>query len=176
MSIQKINVSKLCSFYVSDWHIVTMLLPYINKQIENKMKIIPILDEGIKENIEVLVNKLNLKNKDKILDINWNSTNGMKYINIDNIIKNNKMKELLIIIKGSKEYIKTVNKNIERSIEKNKIKNNIKIIDCYEVMEFNEEIQEILDEHDKILNTSGEKEINDIFEGYEKKNRVERAK
>ena len=176
MSIQKINVSKLCSFYVSDWHIVTMLLPYINKQIENKMKIIPILDEGIKENIEVLVNKLNLKNKDKILDINWNSTNGMKYINIDNIIKNNKMKELLIIIKGSKEYIKTVNKNIERSIEKNKIKNNIKIIDCYEVMEFNEGIQEILDEHDKILNTSGEKEINDIFEGYEKKNRVERAK
>ena len=37
MENQKKNIFKLCSFYVSDWHIVTMLLPYINSQInENK--------------------------------------------------------------------------------------------------------------------------------------------
>ena len=28
------NFIKLCSFYVSDWHLVTMLLPYINKKIK----------------------------------------------------------------------------------------------------------------------------------------------
>ena len=47
---------------------------------------------------------------------------------------------------------------------------NVKIIDCYEVTEFNGNIQAILDAHDKILNTSGEREISDVFEGYEKQN------
>lgn len=168
MSIQKKNVLKLCSFYVSDWHIVTMLLPYINKQINNNIKIIPILEDNIKENIEILINKLNLKDKEKILNINWDRTKVLKYSNINKLIKNNKEEESLIIIKGSKEYIEIVNKNIQKSIEKNKINKNIKIVDCYEVMEFNEEIQRILDSHDKILNTSGEKEIEDIFEGYKK--------
>lgn len=48
-------------------------------------------------------------------------------------------------------------------------KTKIKVINFYEVLEFNYNITEILDEHDKILNTSGEKEINEVFEGYEKK-------
>ena len=34
--------------------------------------------------------------------------------------------------------------------------------------EFNINMQEILHNHDKILNTSGEKEINEVFEGYPK--------
>lgn len=175
MSIQKTSVSKLCSFYVSDWHIVTMLLPYINKQINNNVKIIPILENSIQENIQTLVNKLNFKDKEKILNINWKEIKGLKYSNINNLIKNNKKEELLIIVKGNKEYIKIVNENIQRSIEKNKIYK-IKIVNCYEVMEFNEGIQEILDEHDKILNTSGEKEINEIFEGYKRNNKIKDAK
>ena len=34
------KTTKLCSFYVSDWHLVTMLLPYLNEEInkENKRK------------------------------------------------------------------------------------------------------------------------------------------
>ena len=175
MSIQKTSVSKLCSFYVSDWHIVTMLLPYINKQINNNVKIIPILENSIQENIQTLVNKLNFKDKEKILNINWKEIKGLKYSNINNLIKNNKKEELLIIVNGNKEYIKIVNENIQRSIEKNKIYK-IKIVNCYEVMEFNEGIQEILDEHDKILNTSGEKEINEIFEGYKRNNKIKDAK
>ena len=46
----------------------------------------------------------------------------------------------------------------------NKIK--IKIINCYEVEDFNINIKEILGKHDKILNTSGEKNIAEVFEGY----------
>ena len=34
-----IKIKKICSFYVSDWHLVTMLLPYINRQIDEKAKI-----------------------------------------------------------------------------------------------------------------------------------------
>ena len=60
---------KLCSFYVSDWHLVTMLLPYINKQINEETKIATIIENDIKNNVEVLVKKLNLKNQEKILKI-----------------------------------------------------------------------------------------------------------
>ena len=35
-------------------------------------------------------------------------------------------------------------------------------------MRFNQNMEEILSKHDKILNTSGEKNIEDIFEGYVK--------
>ena len=47
-----------------------------------------------------------------------------------------------------------------------RINKKIKIVNCYEVTEFNTNIKEILDEHDKILNTSGEKEKGEVFEGY----------
>ena len=169
MKNQKIEVSKLCSFYVSDWHIVTMLLPYINNKINESFKIIPIFENSIKNNIDILVNKLNLKNKEKILNLNWNEVDGIKYINVKNLIKEYKEGELLIIVNGTKEYIEIVNKNIIKYLEKNKNNLKIKIVNCYEVIEFNNNIQEILDKHDKILNTSGERKIEEIFEGYEKK-------
>ena len=76
--------------------------------------------------------------------------------------------EIVIIVNGNKEYIEATNNNINKVIEKNinKINKKIKIVNCYEVTEFNTNIKEILDEHDKILNTSGEKEKGEVFEGY----------
>ena len=123
------KTTKLCSFYVSDWHLVTMLLPYLNEEINKENKIVTLLETNIKEKVETLVKKLNLKNSEQILNINW---------------------------------------NIVRWMEQNKNVRNIKIINCYEITEFNYNITEILDEHDKILNTSGEREKEDVFEGYEK--------
>ena len=43
------------------------------------------------------------------------------------------------------------------------------IINCYEVMQFNNNMTQILDQHDKILNTSGERQIEEVFAGYERK-------
>ena len=62
MEILKNNIEKICSFYVSDWHLVTMLLPYINKQINEKVNIITVLEKDIQENIITILNKLNLNN------------------------------------------------------------------------------------------------------------------
>ena len=171
MEILKNNIEKICSFYVSDWHLVTMLLPYINKQINEKANIITILENDIEENIKILIKKLNLKNEEKILKLNWKKTNGIKYSEIEGKLKNLKKEQILnvVFINGKKEYIDITNKNIEKflSENKNKYKNiNIKVINCFEVSEFNINMQEILHNHDKILNTSGEKEINEVFEGY----------
>ena len=173
MKILTNNIEKLCSFYVSDWHLVTMLLPYINKQINEKANIITILENDIEENIRILTKKLNLRNEEKILSLNWRRTNGIKYSELQKKLKKLEERDVLnvIFINGKKEYIDITNKNVEKFLENNKDKYkeiNIKIINCFEVGEFNTNIQEILDMHDKVLNTSGEKAIKEVFEGYEK--------
>lgn len=170
MEILKNNIEKLCGFYVNDWHLVTMLLPYINKQINEKANILTMLENDIEQNIKTLIKKLNLKNEERILGLNWKKTNGIKYSLIQEKMKKIVKENLnVIFISGSKEYIENTNKNIEKILITNKEKYktlNIKIIDCYEVGEFNFNMEKILSEHNKILNTSGEKEISDVFEGY----------
>lgn len=171
MNNQKNKISKLCSFYVSDWHLITMLLPYINKKINEEVEIATILEKDIENNVKTLVEKLNLKNSEKILEINWKN----KSKNIENILEDKIGKEILIIVNGSKDFIKDSNAQIANYLElnSNKLENtNIKIVDCYEIVEFNGSIVENLDEHDKILNTSGEKEINEVFEDYNRKEKI----
>ncbi len=188
------KIEKLCSFYVSNWHLATMLLPYINEKIETNTKIITILENNIEENIKKLLERLNLKNKEKILKINWKNFNSPKYEEISeylseqnknqkniiindknskDIIANNKnTKDVIILVNGSKENIEINNQNIQKWLKKEKI-NKVKIINFFEVTEFNNKISEILDEHDKVFNTSGEREIEEVFEGYEKKEKVD---
>ena len=55
------NIKKLCGFCINEWHLTTMVLPYISKEINNNYKIITILEKGIEENIKLLIKKLNLK-------------------------------------------------------------------------------------------------------------------
>ena len=189
------KVEKLCSFYVSNWHLVTMLLPYINKKIEKNTKIITILENNIEENIKKLLERLNLKNKEKILKINWKNFNSKKYEEISeylseqnknieniiikeenknskNVINNSKNSEgVIILVNGTKENIEENNLIIQKWLKKAKI-NKAKIINFFEVTEFNNKISEILDNHDKVFNTSGEREISEVFEGYEKEKKV----
>ena len=163
------KVEKLCSFYVSDWHFATMLLPYINHKIEEQINVITLLENNIRENIVTLVRKLNLRNEEEILGIRWEEINSKKYGDIHQLLELevNEKKENIILINGSRDYIEKNNENIERWVEKRKI-GNIKIINFFEVTEFNHHIVEILNSHDRVLNTSGEKEISDVFEGYKK--------
>lgn len=162
MELKKTEITKLCSFYVSDWHLVTMLLPYISKKVNEEAKIATILEKDLKQNIVTLVEKLNLKNKEEILNLNWNKNERIK--NILNEL--NEKQEFIIFINGSKEFIERHNIKLEKYFQTHLIKNKIKIINCYEITKYEGNVSKILDEHDKILNTSGEKEIEEIFPEY----------
>lgn len=165
------NITKICSFYVSDWHLTTMLLPYINKEIDNKNEISTILENDLENNITVLVERMKMENKSKILQINWKNEKNLEIENIENILKNKR--EQTIVINGKKEYIENANKAIEKLVNlNNKNLNNLKILNCYEVMEVSSNFNEILDKHDKVLNTTGEKNIEEVFEGYKRMNIV----
>ena len=164
------NIKKLCGFCINEWHLTTMVLPYISKEINNNYKIITRLEKGIEENIKLLIKKLNLKNEEKILGIDWKQSMARKYTSISNklnIIAKTK-ENYIILVNGKKNYMDMVNKYIEKWLQKNRIQNEIKIINCYEITEFNYNITAILDSHDKMINTSGEKEIQEVFEDYGK--------
>lgn len=168
MKVQENNVTKLCGLYVSEWHLVTMLLPYLNQKINEQAKIATILEKDIKKNVATLVEKLNLKNKEKILELNWNENEQIK----TEINKLEEGQEFIIFVNGSKEFIQRQDKRLEKYFQTHLMKSPIKIINCYEIIEFNGDISEILDKHDKILNTSGEKEITEVFGDYNRKEDV----
>ena len=152
------KMEKLCSFYVSDWHLATMILPYISHKIEKNAKIVTVLEKGMEEHIKTLVEKLNLKNKNAILNISWTSINGKKYSDIEKKLENLQTQgENVILINGCQNYMEVQNQNIEKWFKKSNV-------------------QSILDAHDKVLNTSGEKEIEEVFEGYHRGEKVETKK
>ena len=170
MNNKNYQVEKLCGFYVSNWHLTTTILPYINSKINKKTRVITILENNIEENIKVLMEKLNLKNKKEILNIRWTRVDSKKYTDIENILNTEITKdtENIILISGNKNFIEIINSSINKWLDNTSVKS-IKIIDFFEVTEFNSDIVNILDGHDKILNTSGEKEISEVFDGYCKK-------
>jgi hypothetical protein len=109
--------------------------------------------------MRILLEKLKIANKQKILNIDWKE----KQINekIIEEILNEKAKNIEIIVNGNMQYIEEANRALEKYILENEEKildKNIKIIDCYNVNEYKNEISKILEKHEKILNTSGEKE------------------
>ena len=168
------SIKKVCGFYVSSIHLITMLLPYLNKQIEEQIEVIPFLEFDLRKKVETILSKivLNEKNKEQILDINWKNTKVQKFTNIESTIKEKlkNEKEAIILVSGSKKYIKIVNEMIERYF--NKYRNNkkyITVINCFEVEEFDDDIRDILYEHEYIINTSGINKIEDVFEIYKEK-------
>lgn len=170
------KIKKVCGFYASDMHLSMMMLPYINKEIKENKKMIMLLENNLKNNINQILYKWKISDeeKEKILDINWEIKNTYKYENIEKILKNNIEENINIFIVGKENYINATNENIKKYYEKNlkKLGNRkIKIINCFEINEFNKNIKEILDTHDMIFNTSGEHEIEEIFNEYKRENR-----
>lgn len=167
------NILKICSFYVSDWHLTAMLLPFVEEQVEKSENLNTILQKNIIHNMKEILSRIKIseRTKQEIIDVDWKNKNLLKYGEIRKFMEKvtRNQKTATIIIEGDKERIEYINKNIDKWISKQERKiarKQIKIINCYEVTEFNENLQEILDRHDKILNTSGIHEIQEMYSGY----------
>ena len=111
--------------------------------------------------------------KEQIIKIDWKNKTLIKYGDIkkfmEKITKNEKT--VTVLIEGNKERIEYINKNIDKWMQKQERKlkrKEIKIINCYEVSEFNSNINSILNEHEYIINTSGEYPVESMFEGHRK--------
>ncbi len=78
-------MEKICGFYVSNVHLITMILPYLSNQIKKGVKIETFFQEDLTENINTILNNLiiNKEEKENILNINWKSNKLKKYIVIE---------------------------------------------------------------------------------------------
>ena len=156
MKINQKTKEKICAFYASDYHFEMMSLPYINKNLDENNKIIIFTENNLENTINILLSKINFKEekKKKIFNIDWkdNDLEKFKKMKEDKKIGRN----VIIFIKGKENYINNINKNIEKWIEN---ENNFKIIDCYDVNEIADNMDNIMKKYEKILNTSGEKRI-----------------
>lgn len=167
-----LRIKKVCGFNVSSIHFSVMILPYINKELENKKEIITFLEGNLEKNIQEILTKITLNNeaKEKIKNINWKATDIEK-ISFEKFLKQKltKEKDLSFIVYGSEKYINNVNEKIEKSIKKHEKELNsklIKITNCYTIDDFKDNIREILNRHEAMFNTSGEKKIEEIFTNY----------
>ena len=62
---------------------------------------------------------------------------------------------MTIFIKGTENYIKNINRNIEKWVDLD----SVKIIDCYNIEEIADNLNNIMDKYGKVLGTAGVKEI-----------------
>ena len=145
MIIKKPEIKKYCSFYMSDFHLEMILVPYINQHFHENENVIISTQKNLKDSVNILMSKMNLNQKDKerILELNWNNNQ------INNIEENAN-----VIIVGNKEFINKENQKLEKMKTKD-----VKVIDCYDFEEVKDDINNIIKEYDKNLNTIG---LNDL--------------
>lgn len=141
MVLEEKKVKNICNFYVSEYHLEIMLLPYISKKIDNEENITIITEIDLESTLNVVFERINLDKdkKEKIKKIGWNIQN------IENIIPNTN-----VILIGSKKFInEKVFELKERQVE------NLEIIACYNYNEVKNDMKEIVSKYDGMLNTLG---------------------
>lgn len=144
MVLEEKKVKNICNFYVSEYHLEIMLLPYISKKIDNEENITIITEIDLESTLNVVIERINLDKdkKEKIKKIGWNIQN---IENIENIIPNTN-----VILIGSKKFInEKVFELKERQVE------NLEIIACYNYNEVKNDMKEIVSKYDGMLNTLG---------------------
>lgn len=151
------NEKRLCCFYANEIHLITMLLPYINKRINEGTEVITILETDISESAKKVIKGIQGNKSRNLLNIDWGNKK-LDYLHECDI------KNKLILINGKNEFINEANKII------NDRKEECITLDCYEMMQITSHLQEILDQHSGIVNTSGEKSPEEVFTGYTQKN------
>ena len=141
MVLEEKKVKNICNFYVSEYHLEIMLLPYISKKIDDKENIVIITEKDLRKTLKDVIEKINLDQdkKEKIKNLSWNTQN------IENIIQNSN-----VIIIGNKNFI-----NEEIVKLKGKQIENLKIIACYDYNEVKDEMKEIVTKYEVVLNTLG---------------------
>lgn len=148
---------KICSFYISEFHLLTILLPYINEKILAQKEIAIILQNDISRDVETYlknVRNLNLDNE-KIINIGWKKSQKFSINDIEN-------KDIIVI--GDKKYIEEVNNNIEKF-------NVFEILNCYKISDI-DRIDKVLENHNKVLSTRGKRDSKKFSQNAQKRKTI----
>lgn len=144
-------MDRVCCFYASREHLMSILLPYINEKLEENQNIVTILEEDIGKETKDLKKIFNFEKE------NWSKIEEV--LKRKENLKNSEFKDSIVIIIGNNSFLEQKNKIDEAKI----------VINCFEVMQGLDKTEKILEESDKILTTKGLKEISEMFTQIPKK-------
>lgn len=138
---------KICNFHVSDFHLITVVLPYINEKIKEEKEIITISQKDLTGEVKKYLKSVKSFEceREKIMNIGWRkSKKDLSFEDFSN-------KTVLVI--GSRDFIDNTNKFLD---EKEDI---YEIVNCYNINS-GIDVKEIIKEYNVLLTTEGKKEIN----------------
>lgn len=141
---------KICLLYASEEHLVTILSSYIYGELNKEEKIITIFEKDLGKIAEKILKIIDIS---KNRNINWNRTN----INALNGKLNKDLKGKTIIVFGDNKFVNNVNMILDN------INEEFEIINCFSILKSEKSIQEIIEEHKKILTTEGIEEIKKVI-------------
>lgn len=144
-------MDRVCCFYASREHLMSILLPSINEKLEENQNIVTILEEDIGKETKDLKKIFNFEKE------NWSKIEEV--LKRKENLKNSEFKDSIVIIIGNNSFLEQKNKIDEAKI----------VINCFELMQGLDKIEKILEESDKILTTKGLKEISEMFTQIPKK-------
>ena len=159
MSKDQLTKEKSCIVYSGDYHFEMISLPYISKNMDNNKKIVVLNENNLEDTINVLISRINLKEnkKQELLNLDWSNNIKGKLNKIKNIA--DESKEAIVFIKGSINFIENQNKKISEINNRD----NINIVDCYEIQEVMNNLNDIMSKYSTVINTVGEKQIQKLF-------------
>ena len=145
------NEEKLCLFFASDYHFEMISLPYINENLKKDNNVIIMTENDLKGTVDKLLSRVNLnkEEKDRITKIDWKNDDVSKFKEIKSANENGK--DTIVFVKGKENYINSVNENIKNWLNKSEVK----VVDCYDINEVYENVNNIAKNYNKILSTSG---------------------
>lgn len=127
-----------CSFYVSDAHLLTIILPYINEKINEGKNVKIISENDLSEEVKKYLKSVKNFDGENLKKICWKGKNDYK--NLD--------ENTVVFIIGSKDFIDSTSFEDER----------IEIIRCYKIENINL-IKYVIEDYDYYLRTDGKLKI-----------------
>ena len=133
---------KLCCFTVNSTHSYIIANNFIDSELEN-VKVIYINEKNEKierRKIKNIVSKFYKKMNDKVFYTEWLN---------EKIINDYEYEKFVFVVNGKEEFINKVNKYLEINNSEGYI------INCYDIFDIKEEVDDIICNHDYYINTTG---------------------
>jgi len=151
------NNKKICCFYISTYHLFTIILPYINEKIKEGKNVELLLQKDLSDDLKRYVKNVKSLNLDvnKIINLGWNRNGEITE-------KNNNVDYIIV---GDEIFIS----NYENIMIENEI--NSDVLSCYK-MNNNLEISKVLLGHDELLTTRRLKTISKFSQNEQKRKTI----
>lgn len=125
---------KTCSFFVSNAHLLTIILPYINEKMNEGKNVKIITQTDLNDEVKKYLRSVKKFNTDSIRKICWKKNNNF----------NNLDEETVLFNIGDKDFIKSINSQ----------NSTFETVDCYEMKDI-EEMSEIVEKYEYYLRSDG---------------------